>query len=482
MNATNQAEHQHIAKEQTADSFGYLQVTFADAGKDLFTATGILTGDVFTRIDSLTLTKAPFTNKSEFEKFYIKNPSAPLFIKVRNPVISGNVPYAELAPVLHKDEKLKNALTHTASLTPAQRIEQLKDLKSSVIQKLKEDSPPEEKIKITLDAGAETFITAKTALEQHEAIRQNFSGKNHALIKKNENIPQIIRCSREILDLIVQDLSGKKEIFRMLSKLEDYAEGNTLGHIKRVMTHTVQFMNYINFNIARGLREKLKPLFAPGEKYSLFYKVPYNQVLNERLRPFTSSEIQNASIAALLHDVGKIADIDYFDSGKSYNKDLIELHVLRGYNLLSHSGEFSSDVLFAVGAHHEYRDHHEGYGIKRDFYRKLARGNNSPPQYCLSYYSEDAASGKAHEYIINALITVVDVFDALICSRRKYRDKGFTEKEALSIMKNMTLKEGKLDCILYDLFVSYAAADISNDPRMNEFQNTQLFKVKGSII
>jgi hypothetical protein len=136
-----------------------------------------------------------------------------------------------------------------------------------------------------------------------------------------------------------------------------------------------------------------------------------------------------------------------------------------GYDTLHKAAEFPPEVSFIAGCHHEYGGHASGYGIRRS---RIQNDMTVPP--LLTTKLEKIYSGQARDLLVCECVALVDVHDALRCSRRKYREKPFTLKEALDLMKTMTIQDKKFNWVLFDLFVNFLASDISGESLKQEIK------------
>ena len=130
-------------------------------------------------------------------------------------------------------------------------------------------------------------------------------------------------------------------------------------------------------------------------------------------------------------------------------------HAPISYNMIIKTREFDRDVAYLAALHHEYYNDQSGYGISKLLFPESSK-KIKEPLYCLSYELEDIKNGTAMAYVPAKILEIVDVFDALTDSKRKYREKEFTVDEALEIMFNDFIeKNTKLDPILFSIFADF---------------------------
>lgn len=133
---------------------------------------------------------------------------------------------------------------------------------------------------------------------------------------------------------------------------------------------------------------------------------------------FARKQVQEITMAGILHDIGKIAIPDgvllkngALDEDES---QVIKLHSQLGYNLLHKMAFFDNIAEFV-------RDHHE----------------------CLDGSGYPAGKTASEIAMPSRIVAVADIFDALT-SKRIYRLKPFTLEETHSII-DAEAKKGKLD-------------------------------------
>lgn len=336
-----------------------------------------------------------------------------------------------------------------------------------------------EKIEAIHTASDKSVIQTKANLSNiEESLGDNPSEAFKAGLLKDHKVSDLRKASEQIVEETLEHLEIGDETSKVLHILDAYREGNTLAHIRRVYLHFIHFIKYFNYIASKGLHKKLELLFSPGQKYALYYKKSINDVFYERLRPFTPSEIHLYSLGALFHDLGKLPNIDYFESDAAYNRDIIELHAIKGYNLLYNAGDYPEALAYLAGSHHEYNMHEKGYGVRRYIYQRYNKNKNKTARLGMTYNFERVKNFEIQEFLPNSMLSIIDVYDALMCSKRRYRDEQFSQKQALGILKDMVLSERKLDLVLFDIFVGYVASGLSQNAEVMDFNPDLLLRQK----
>lgn len=145
---------------------------------------------------------------------------------------------------------------------------------------------------------------------------------------------------------------------------------------------------------------------------------------------YSESDIKRLSLGGLLHDIGKaklpdyICSADHFLSGDEFI--LFKAHTTFGHDILKKNGHFDKTIAIGALEHHEKLD---GSGYPR--------GITS-----ISFEGQ--------------LFSIINSFEHLAYREKKYR-KVKRPFEAMSIIKDETLKEGKFSKEIFkDLCISFA--------------------------
>ena len=142
------------------------------------------------------------------------------------------------------------------------------------------------------------------------------------------------------------------------------------------------------------------------------------------MREIPFDKLLQFSIGALLHDIGKIDNIDYFEGKEKYDKKIIMKHAPISYNMIVKTREFDPEVALLAALHHEYYNDSAGYGVSKILFPDNIKKFKTP-QYCLTYDVSDIKNGRALAYVPIKILEIIDVFDALTDKNRRYREKYF---------------------------------------------------------
>lgn len=303
-----------------------------------------------------------------------------------------------------------------------------------------------------IEAVSVAFVLSKTSFEDY----YNDSSK-----VSSDHIKAIARNTTALVQGIISILKKSKAANNFINLLGAKSTGSTIDHMYSVFMIYIPFCNYYNSFCAKGKIAKLRADFKTG--YSSYYaKLSLSHpcqnledVFKGSMREIPSDQILQLGIGALLHDIGKIDAIDYFENTEKYDRKVIIKHAPISYNMIVKTREFESDVSFVAALHHEYYNDAAGYGISKLLFPEETR-KYKVPQFCLSYDIADVKSGLSLAYVPAKMLEIVDIFDALIDKKRKYREREFTVDEALRIMKtDFVEKKLKIDPVLFSIFLEF---------------------------
>ncbi len=328
-----------------------------------------------------------------------------------------------------------------------------------------------------VDVGNDMGLIAKvTMFESMQKIKEEKITKDQAKIENQE----ITETTTELVSTIVNMLSVNTETQKVFTELKNFSDGGVMSHCNRVFVSYVNFLAFYN-NLIK--RRHLVPTVR--SKFKETYKKYYEKIVDDNannyriygglasvedcidkgIKSIEAEEMYLYSVGALLHDIGKVKDLDYFEGEAGRDYERIKKHLFNSYKLVSQTSEYPLEVILTVALHHEY--YGLGYGPYIDLYKlKAQKYNNSfHISRIMSYDAKSIDDCEAFAYFPAKMLEIIDVYDALIDPARKYRGgKIFTPEEALNIMKEDFIeKHVKLDPILYDVFVEFLSNAVEKD-------------------
>lgn len=326
-----------------------------------------------------------------------------------------------------------------------------------------------------VNVGNDVGLIAKvTMFESIQKIKGEEITQEQAKIENQE----ITETTTNLVTTIVDMLSKNTETQKVFDELRNYSDGGVMSHSNRVFISYVNFMAFYNNLInRRHLVHKIRTSYT--NKYKKFYEqveamfskdtirknlATVEDCIDKGIKIIEEREMNLYSVGALLHDIGKVKDLDYFEGANGRDYERIKKHLFNSYALVSQTSEYPLEVILTVALHHEY--YGLGYGPYDHLYKlKLAKDPHFQIQRIMTYDAKAIDECEAFAYFPAKMLEIIDVYDALIDPARKYRGgKTFTPEEALNIMReDFVEKHVKLDPILYDVFVEFLSNSIEQD-------------------
>lgn len=326
-----------------------------------------------------------------------------------------------------------------------------------------------------VNVGNDVGLIAKvTMFESIQKIKGEEITQEQAKIENQE----ITETTTNLVTTIVDMLSKNTETQKVFDELRNYSDGGIMSHSNRVFISYVNFMAFYNNLInRRHLVHKIRTSYT--NKYKKFYEqveavfskdnicknlATVEDCIDKGIKIIEDREMNLYSVGALLHDIGKVKDLDYFEGANGRDYERIKKHLFNSYALVSQTSEYPLEVILTVALHHEY--YGLGYGPYDHLYKlKLAKHPSFQIKRIMTYDAKTIDECEAFAYFPAKMLEIIDVYDALIDPARKYRGgKTFTPEEALNIMREDFIeKHVKLDPILYDVFVEFLSNSIEQD-------------------
>ncbi|MEK6794155.1 MAG: HDIG domain-containing metalloprotein [Spirochaetota bacterium] len=321
-----------------------------------------------------------------------------------------------------------------------------------------------------LTASTDAQLISKTSLI--ESMSQlGLNDKNDEAVRRE--MRGIAKLTRSLVNSITQVVGQNEEMRQVFLRFKPYAEGNTIYHTDRVFINFIQFLFYYNECMNKGLVTKLRLRFQ--NYYQPYYRRlltnreevrSLEQVFERGMSRVDGRDFLTLAVGALLHDIGKIENLDYFEGEESRDYARIKRHVYNGYNLIVRTATYPKEVALMAALHHEYSGHSSGYGVLHDAYevRSEFEDMSQKHQFAVSYHCDSVENFNAIGYFPVKALEVLDVFDALTDPARRYRSRAYSPYEALELIKrDFVEREQKIDPILFDLFVDFLAHSENED-------------------
>ncbi|TKZ35032.1 HD domain-containing protein, partial [Brachyspira catarrhinii] len=228
-----------------------------------------------------------------------------------------------------------------------------------------------------VNAGNDVGLIAKvTMFESMKKIKDNEISQDQAKIENQE----ITETTSALVTTIVNMLSYNTETQKVFTELRNYSDGGVMAHSNRVFISYVNFLTFYNNLIKRRhlvhnirtVYEKVyekyydKIIETVGGKYKIYDNLKtVEDCIDQGIKSVEEQEMYSYSVGALLHDVGKVKDLDYFEGADGRDYERIKKHLFNSYKLVSQTSEYPLEVILTVALHHEY------YGLGYGPYEKL---------------------------------------------------------------------------------------------------------------
>lgn len=373
-------------------------------------------------------------------------------------------------PIEEEIERTKERIRAIELMSNAERalslIKKSDRVKNIVSEKRKTFT--REDAKEVVDASSEATMASNVSMREALAKIEASEITQEEAQKSTE---AVALQTKDIVSSVIELVTTHPDTQEIFSQMENYAQGATIAHSNRVFMMFVNFMLFYNNFMAKSgvhkLRQKFRATYRP-----LYHKLlqgkpiaSLEDVVEKGLKRIDDNEVRTLSIGALLHDIGKVSDLEYFEGAQSRDMRIITKHVFDSYKLLMKTSTYPLEVAALAAYHHEYYGHKDGYGVLRGIHDLRTKQGTVNFEYALSYDRDSVERFSAKGFFPAKVLEVIDVYDALTDPSRDYRDlKVFNASEALPYIRdNFILKEFKVDPILFDLFVDYMGIEKKSD-------------------
>jgi len=344
------------------------------------------------------------------------------------------------------------------SLSPEERYELLARYKSRVDEALHNKPPdPVERMEVLVDSARDAAIVNQVAIQ--DAIGMDDDTAQSYTQKVVENTEELIRSTSRLIQ--AQEVLDDE----MMAALVQKSNGTVVQHMTRVFLNAFTFLHFYNRMVTTSsIANKLRVKF--NSKYKDFYRtlLPHlheDHVTMERvflggIRALSDQEINKFGVGFLVHDIGKVDDIEYHEGEAAYDRDTVVAHVKKGYQAIINKTTYTREAALITGYHHEYYGDPAGYGYFREFLATYQKSNpKAQLSACIAYSIEEVLDFKALSYFPAKVLEIVDVFDSLTDKNRRYR-KPLSPEEALKVIREeFIVQHHKIDPILFDLFEAF---------------------------
>ncbi len=323
-----------------------------------------------------------------------------------------------------------------------------------------------------VDIVSDTWHINRSALNENTDSKEN----EQSQMLFTQSLERLVEKTNVLVESILSLLNLDIMKYSDLNLIENISTGSvTVDHINKVLLRFIPYCVYYNEYFTSGRIKKIRANFQ--KRFKNYYRdkeVRLETIFKGGIRRLTEEEMHAYSLGALLHDIGKLPEIDYHDNKGPDDRKKIMSHGPLSYNMIIKSKMFSWDVAYMALLHHEYYSDPSGYNFSVQLFPKLSKNKaeGSQVSFFISYDINDLKEGNAVAYFPAKVLEIIDVYDELIEKNLSGKGGGYTPEEALVIMmKDYIVKSLRLDPILFAIFVDFVKeyADIKNPDNINFF-------------
>jgi hypothetical protein len=326
---------------------------------------------------------------------------------------------------------------------------------------------------MSLDAStmAETgSVIASTLCFNKSSLEENITSP-----VKDDLLSKLVGETYILIDNLVTLMSKDQTSFKYLADLKNIHTGSgTLDHMNRMLVRFIAFIFFYNgyfsthSNEVKKYRAYFPTTFFPY--YDKIFKGTQNVTLEIAFKNGISPISERKTfieyaVGSFLHDIGKFPEIAYHDSDQGYDPRKARRHVFDSYNMLLESKKFTWGIVGTGLLHHDYYGASYGYQQSKTFSSKfydrrikVRDGIEAvSTKYLLSYNILDVAYENSIAYFPNKVLELLDIYDAMTDSEKKYRKNCFSPEDAIAEIKKEFLDKDNLgvDPILFNIFVDF---------------------------
>lgn len=377
----------------------------------------------------------------------------------------------ELEEKLEEIEAEKNASSAEVAEKKTKEVKQMDaDQKAQLLEKKKtkvnriaekEGEMDEDDAHAVLDASTDANVVSNVTFQ--DSIEDVEEGEGKDEDKKKENA-EITKQTKGLVYAILKSVRNQPNAIKLLNSIKAFDGASSYAHSNRVFMNFVEFITFYNKKIDAGFVGKLRRKFRGDYKHHYAGIFRFEKIFNledafERgMSRIEDTDFINYSVGALMHDIGKIIDPVYFESGVHTDHKKNVKHVVAGYNIITKTTDYPTAVRLMVGFHHEYYNSPAGYGVFRSFLSKHpARTIDQNMRHAISYDPDSVLGMRAMGFFPAKVLEIVDVYDTVeqLLKMKKIEEK-LTPYKILKLIKTEYIeKQTRLDPVLFDLFIDF---------------------------
>ena len=343
------------------------------------------------------------------------------------------------------DEASPSRWVGLLDLTPRERIRELIKCREQFEIQRKQVSNPGERAAVLAEVAVAAFEINRASMSLEKA---GATAEEVLLVKETKAI------IKSVVEMMAEPELGRA-LFDLLRRPSlDF----TYRHTIRVFSTMVGFLLYYQESHARGIFQRVRLAFKDRHRsiYRRLLPAVSEGALTAdnvvRLSALSIPQIRVYALGALLHDLGRVFDLDHGEGLGTADPRRVHRHPILGSGLFLRTyGLEHEEARYIVGDHHNQLFHPDGYGLTR-WERNNGRRVYPAYQCCITDSLSDFTAGQALGFFPVEVCGLVDLFDGLT---HPDSGEGLTVNAALDKLREEALIHGKVDPILVDLFTDY---------------------------
>ena len=236
---------------------------------------------------------------------------------------------------------------------------------------------------------------------------------------ESDALKKLIDKTHLLIATLLRMLDQGIATYKTLGSLEHINTGsNSIDHMNRMVIRVFSFIHFYNSSFNAGTINKLRADFhkryykyyeiLAGKLFKSEQKISLEIVFKKGVRRISSTELLEYTIGSLIHDIGKLSNVEYHDGDAPYNLENSIEHAFQGFHMISNTDEFSDGESAIVGLHHEYYGAPNGYKLTERLRKKILKEKDEKQlKYFISYNINDVINGEAFSYFPCKLIEIL---------------------------------------------------------------------------
>ncbi|MFW5800913.1 MAG: hypothetical protein ACOCVC_02680 [Spirochaeta sp.] len=353
-----------------------------------------------------------------------------------------------------------SAYTRIRNMKPHERVSLIREhtSKLSRIAQFQQHDPAETQTAL-IEAGTDGAISNRSTIL--EALKLS----NH---EAKQYTSEIVEATNELIDATSLLVDGDLCHQELIDQVARKSNGMVIQHMTRVFLLGFSFLLYYNRQVLTSdLISKIRVRFA--EFYKSFYYplltglhrdyVTLERVFLGGMRALYAAEINQYATGFLVHDIGKVQDIEYHEGEEGYDREKVTRHVEIGFSALKNKTHYSDTVTMITGLHHEYYGARDGYGIHQHIlqqHREKSPDRGEPAfPFVMSYDVQHIPGLQASAFFPAKMLEIVDIYDSLTDPNRRYRAPLRPVDAIHTLITTFAQEQAKIDPIILDIFLSF---------------------------